>query len=100
LVFLVISFLLAFPPITYMHPSSSPFVLHAPILLHFIILIILGEEYKLRSSSLCSFLHPLVALSLFSPNVILSTLFSNILILYVPPSMSETKFHNHTKPWT
>jgi hypothetical protein len=29
LVFLVVSFLLAFPPISYMHSSSSPFVLHA-----------------------------------------------------------------------
>jgi hypothetical protein len=28
LVFLVVSFLLAFPPISYMHFSSPPFVLH------------------------------------------------------------------------
>jgi hypothetical protein len=28
-VFLVVSFLLAFPPISYMHSSSPPFVLHA-----------------------------------------------------------------------
>jgi hypothetical protein len=30
LVFQVVSFLLAFPPIFYMHSSSPPFVLHAP----------------------------------------------------------------------
>jgi hypothetical protein len=29
LVFLVVPFLLAFPPISYMHCSSPPFVLHA-----------------------------------------------------------------------
>jgi hypothetical protein len=29
LVFLVVSFLLAFPPISYMHSSSHPFVLHS-----------------------------------------------------------------------
>jgi hypothetical protein len=33
-----------------------------------IILIILGEEYKSRSSSLCSFLHSPVTSSLFGPN--------------------------------
>jgi alpha-amylase/alpha-mannosidase (GH57 family) len=42
-----------------------------------IILIILGEEYKLWSYSLCSFLQPPVTWALFSPNVFLSTLFSN-----------------------
>jgi hypothetical protein len=40
-----------------------------------IILIILGEEYKLLSYSLWSFLQPPVTLSLFGPNI-LSNLFS------------------------
>jgi hypothetical protein len=43
---LVVSFLLAFSPISYKHSSSPPFVLHALPLLDFVILIVLGEEYK------------------------------------------------------
>jgi hypothetical protein len=42
----------------------------------------LGEEYKLWSSSLCSFLHPPVTLSLFGPNILLNTLFSNTQQMY------------------
>jgi hypothetical protein len=38
-----------------------------------IILIILGEEYKLRSSSLCNFLHSPVISSLFGPNIQISS---------------------------
>jgi hypothetical protein len=45
-------------------------------LLHLIILITLGEEYKLRSSSICSFLHSPVTSSLLGPNILLSTLIS------------------------
>jgi hypothetical protein len=55
--------------------------------------IILGECRSL-SSTLCSFLHYPVTLSLLSPNI-LNTLFS--LSVYVPPSMWTTKFHTHTQ---
>jgi hypothetical protein len=53
------------------------------IVLYFIILIILGVEYKLWTSSLCSFLQPPIISSLLDPNNLLSTLFSNI------PSLSQ-----------
>jgi hypothetical protein len=45
-----------------------------------IILITLGEEYKLWSS-LCSFLQPPVTSSVFGPNILLRTLFSKTLSL-------------------
>jgi hypothetical protein len=45
-------------------------------LLDFIILIILGEEYKLQTSLLCSFPHSPITSSLFGPNIFLNILFS------------------------
>jgi hypothetical protein len=48
-----------------------------------IILFILGEEYKLRSSSLCSFLQPPDTSSLFGPN----TYSPQHLVLKHPQSM-------------
>jgi hypothetical protein len=77
LVFLV-AWLLAFPP-NYMH-SSSPIRVTCPshfIMLDFIILIILDEECKFRSSWLRRFFQPPVTSSLFCPNIHLSTLSSN-----------------------
>ena len=43
-----------------------------------------GEEYRSISSSLCSFLHSLVTLSLLGPNSLLNTLPSNTLSLHNP----------------
>jgi hypothetical protein len=67
------------------------------ILLHLIILIMFGEEYKLLKS-LCSFIQPPVTSSLFGPNILI-TLFSNTFsVCMFLPLMSETKFRTHTEP--
>jgi hypothetical protein len=42
-----------------------------------ICLIIFGEEYKILSSSLYNFIYSPVTSSLFGPNILLRTLFSN-----------------------
>jgi hypothetical protein len=65
LVFQVVSFLLAFP-------SHPPWLDHSNYA---------WRKFKLWSSSLCSFLHPPVTSSLFGPNILLNTLFSNTLSL-------------------
>jgi hypothetical protein len=60
-----------FPQKFYTHSSSHPHVCTSPFI-GLIALIILDIEYKLRNSSLCSFLQPVTS-SLFGPNI-LSTL--------------------------
>ena len=54
---------------------------------------ILGEEYRLLSPSLCSFLHSPITSSLLGPNVLNALLSTSA---YVPPSVWATKFHTHT----
>ena len=53
-----------------------PYVLRAPaiILLDLITRSILGEEYRLLSSSLCSYLHSTVTSSHLGPTILLNTL--------------------------
>ena len=60
-------------------PSSICATCPAHLILDFITHTILGEQYRTLSSSLCSFLHSPVTSSLLGPNILLSTLFSNIL---------------------
>jgi hypothetical protein len=46
-----------------------------------LMIIIFDKEYKLCSSSACSFLQPLIISCLSCPNIVLSALFSDILKL-------------------
>jgi hypothetical protein len=83
--------------ISYNHSSSPQFMLHAlPITssLNYL-LIMLGEGYKLWRSSICSFLQRSVTLFLFGPNILLSTLFSNILSLWSSLNVRDQVPHQY-----
>jgi hypothetical protein len=75
--FLVVPLLLAkfaCIPLRPMRPTCS-----VHLILQLVILILLGEEYMLWGSLLCSFLQHPITESLFDPNILLNTLFSNTL---------------------
>jgi hypothetical protein len=75
LVFIAMSLLLSLQYPTYsLHSFYMTCPPHSPSV---DLLIIFGEEYKLCTSSLCTFLHPPVTTSLFDPNILLSTLHQN-----------------------
>jgi len=76
--------------------SSLP--MHATCIPHLIPLdlftrIIVGEEYQSLNSSICSFLHSPVTLSLLGQNILFSTLFSKTLSLYSSPTVSAHVSH-------
>ena len=73
-----------FPTKNPVHTSPLPIRATCPahlILIDLLTRTILGEQYKLLSRLLCSFLHSPVTSSLLGPNIHLSTLFSNNLSL-------------------
>ena len=87
------SFSLQVSPPNPVYTSPLPISAICPvhlILLNLITQKIFGEAYRSLCFSLCRFLHSPVTLSLLGPNILLSTLFSNILSL-------RSKFQTCTK---
>ena len=87
-----------FPSVFLTKPPYTPLPIRATfpahlILLDFITLTIMGEEYTSLSSPLCSFLHSPVTSSLLGPNILLNTLFSHTLSLRSSLNVSDQVSH-------
>ena len=88
---------LRFPHQNPVYASTLPIRAKCPthlILLDLITRIILGEQYRSLSSSLCSFLQSPVTSSLLGPNI-LNTLFSNTLSLRSSFNLSDQVSHTY-----
>jgi hypothetical protein len=72
-----LSLSLRFPHQNPVYIIPFPHTYYHLALLDLIIRTILGDQYRLLSSSLCSFLHSPVTSSLWGPNIFTSTQFSN-----------------------
>jgi hypothetical protein len=81
-------------PTNILYAIFSPFVLHS-LPISSSLTQSFGKDYKLQSSSLCSFLQPPFTLSLFGPNILLRTLFSNTLSLCFSPNVRDQVSHPH-----
>ena len=85
------------PPVSLPTPCRNLSLIHATCPAHLILLILItqivvGEECKSLNSSLCGLFCSLVILS-FSPNILFSTLFSNILSPRSSLSVSDLVSH-------
>ena len=88
-----------FPTKTLYIPLLSPILATRSaslIVFDLITWVIVGEQYRSLSSSLCSFLHSTVTSSLLGP-IFSSTPYSLTPSAYVPPLQWATKFPTHTK---
>ena len=90
------SLTLRYPHQNPVYASPLPHMCYTPRPSHFLDFItrtIFDEQYRLLSSSLCSFLYSPVTSSLLGPNIPLSTLFSNTLSLRFSLNVSDQVSH-------
>ena len=92
----------SFHQVPYQNPVYAPLLspIRATRPSHFILLdlitwILFGEEYRSLNSSLCNFLHSPLTPSLIGPHILLSTLFTNTLILRFFLNSSDQVSHPH-----